>query len=287
MNNLPPRPIESQDPAYLRLRWRVLGLWALWALLSAVAVAAFDTFGLLIALVLLGALLLQLLLVLYHRAQIENFQHYRQIEASFSLYSTLRIEHPMPPMRLWVISPDFANLIVQLIMDRRPSLVVELGSGVSTVISAYTLTQVNHGRVVAYDHEAQFAQLAAENLRLHGLDHHAQVIHAPLYNIKIEDEIWQWYDLPHFDQLTGIDFLIVDGPPEHIQDLARYPALPVLFDRLNPGATILVDDVSREEDSAVVSRWLEEFDCELVQVVANEKGAVILQKRRSATTPSN
>ena len=64
----------------------------------------------------------------------------------------------------------------------------------------------------------------------------------------------QWYDdavvaagLDAALQGDLIDLLLVDGPPAYAvgHGLARYPALPVLRDRLAPGATVVLDDVER------------------------------------------
>ncbi|NJO82486.1 MAG: hypothetical protein HC828_06455, partial [Blastochloris sp.] len=37
-------------------------------------------------------------------------EHYRQLEALFSLHAQVKFNAPLPPMRRWSISPDFANL---------------------------------------------------------------------------------------------------------------------------------------------------------------------------------
>ena len=54
-----------------------------------------------------------------------------------------------------------------------------------------------------------------------------------------------------------IDLLLVDGPPAYAagHELARYPALPVLYDRLAPGATVVLDDVERAGEQEVLRRW--------------------------------
>jgi hypothetical protein len=74
----------------------------------------------------------------------------------------------------------------------------------------------------------------------------------------------QWYapQLVH-DEVLGyverfglVDLLLVDGPG--FGD-SRYPALPVLRAVLAPGATVLVDDVDRPDEQAVLARWSEEF----------------------------
>ena len=58
-----------------------------------------------------------------------------------------------------------------------------------------------------------------------------------------------------------IDLLVVDGPPAFADGLglARHPALPVLRDRLAPDATVVLDDVERPGEQEVLRRWEDEF----------------------------
>src|SRR5712692_7065808 len=57
-----------------------------------------------------------------------------QIEALFSIFSIIHLRHPLPAMGHWAVSPDFARILVDVILDRKPGLILELGSGVSTLL---------------------------------------------------------------------------------------------------------------------------------------------------------
>lgn len=272
--------IEAQDPALRRLRQAAYMAWLIWALVSVILTFFLNELGLVFALVTAGGLGVYFLLHLYHRQQVEQFYHFRAVEAYFSLFSSLRIEHPLPPMRLWRIAPDFATVLVSVMRQHQPRLVVEIGSGVSTIITSYVLKEQNAGRVVSFEHEQGFARVSADEVAEHGLSAWAEVRTAPLRDVTIGGENWRWYDPAMFADLNGIDLLTVDGPPESTGDFARYPALPMLFDRLNPGALILVDDYLRDAEYLMVKRWLNEFNVELVLADANEKGIAVLRKKR-------
>jgi len=274
-----PQHIETQDPKYFAFQREVYLAWALWAVASFLLILA-GQIGLILSLVTLGVLILGTALRIYHKLQVEQVRHYWQTEALFSIYSTLRIEHPLPPMRLWAASPDFLVLSLSLIRRHKPQVIFEVGSGVSTVLAAYCLRDQGGGQIISLEHETRFADNTRDNLVAHGLDSYATVYHAPLLAQSIDDDIWLWYDLSRLNDLPSIDMLVVDGPPEDTQTMARYPALPLLFAKLNPGAYILVDDFIRDDEYAMVNRWLETFDLSVVQTYANEKGAVILQKGR-------
>jgi hypothetical protein len=131
---------------------------------------------------------------------IESQKDYQQIESLFYLFSTLKFKHPLPPTRNWAISPDFANIIISLIRERRPRLVVEAGSGLSTLVTAYCLQENGIGRVVSLDNDEQFASRSAANVLKHGLQDIASIIHAPLKEYVIQDKKWRNYT---GDQATG------------------------------------------------------------------------------------
>jgi predicted O-methyltransferase YrrM len=209
------------------------------------------------------------------RAQDET---YPQVESLFSMFSVLKITRPLPPLRGWAIAPDFANVLISEILDRRPECILEVGSGVSTLVAAYCLKQLGSGSIVSLDDDATFAATSRAHLRAHGLQDFASVLHAPLVNITIGKEDWLWYDTDPIKNLDQIDMVIVDGPSALTQKLARYPALPLLFGHLTAGAAIVLDDARRRDEREIVARWLREFDGFERQDLETMKGAVLLRR---------
>ena len=184
------------------------------------------------------------------------------VEALFSIFSIIHLRHPLPPMGRWSVSPDFARILVDVILEHQPRLVVELGSGVSTLLCAYCLEKKGGGAIVSVEHEDEFVGATRENIRKHRLGQFARVVHAPLRDITRRDRIYRWYDkdlLWHEIASQKVDVLIVDGPPAKTGDEARYPAIPVFFDRLADQAIVLVDDAGRPEERATVRRWVRKF----------------------------
>ena len=53
--------------------------------------------------------------------------------------------------------------------------------------------------------------------------------------------------------------LVIDGPPQAAGTQARYPAGPLLFPRLAPGAAVYLDDAARSDEQAILRRWRSEF----------------------------
>lgn len=277
---LPPRKhIEAQDPTFPNLRRRSMNLIYIAGGLSFVSLILVQVFGLMFAIFAGVWVIVTVQLTIYQRTQLENFHHYRQTEALFSLYAMLgNIRQPLPPLRLWAISPDFAALITGTILREKPKTVVELGSGSSTLISAYSLEKIGRGKVISFEHQEDFAKASEMSLVQHELSDFATVIHAPIKEILIDEVAWDWYTPDAMTTIEQIDLLIVDGPPETISKKARYPAVPMLFDKLSDGATILVDDYLRRDEHEMVNDWLQEYDLEVVNTLANEKGVAILRK---------
>src|SRR5690242_20570642 len=66
-------------------------------------------------------------------------KHFRQVEALAGIFLELGITHSLPPTRGWAASPDFLREIAVHVLHARPGVIVECGSGVSTVVLARCL----------------------------------------------------------------------------------------------------------------------------------------------------
>jgi predicted O-methyltransferase YrrM len=200
---------------------------------------------------------------------------YQQLEAVVDLRALIRPRAPMPPLRGWALSPDALRLLVQEIYARHPQLIVECGSGSSTIWLGYTVQQLGTGHVVALEHDERFAQLSQDLLKAHGLEDVVEVRYAPLKPWETQP----WYDLRAIDDLEKIGLLLVDGPPGTVGEGARYPAVPLLLSKCADNALIVLDDVIREQESAVSDRWLAEFP-ELHRTIHDtfEKGLHVFQR---------
>jgi predicted O-methyltransferase YrrM len=159
-----------------------------------------------------------------------------------------------PPLGTWAIEADFGGLIYQE-MQSRPQVVVECGSGVTTLLIAACLRAQGSGRLYSLEHDAHFAVVTRERLEAAGLSEWVELIVAPLTEQCFDGRRGTWYDEIEASKVPGgIDLLIVDGPPD-VRAWARWPALEVFHDRLNPGATLLLDDGRRRHERRVASRW--------------------------------
>jgi predicted O-methyltransferase YrrM len=203
---------------------------------------------------------------------------YYQIESLFSIFSLLRLRYPLPPMREWAISPDFAKQLIAIIYERNPQVIVEMSSGISTVIMGYCLEALGSGQIIALEHDERYAKISSSNVQNHELQEIAQVVYAPLKTVEINNQTWRWYDTAALLLTKKIDLLVIDGPPGDLQPLSRYPALPLLFDALNDHCVVIMDDGERADEQKIVELWQQEFNFE-VEKIDNEKGAFVLRRK--------
>lgn len=200
---------------------------------------------------------------LAHRA-LGKMQHetMQEAEALMQLYRLFDVQAPMPLLggvaKGWAMEPVTMLAVVQEVLARKPGLIVECGSGTSTVWIGHALRRIGAGSLVSLEHLGQYARLGEVALAAHGLSGVAEIRQAPLEPCRLGDETFDWYETSTLENVRDVAMLIVDGPPSSTGPLARYPALPVMCDRLVPGALVLIDDVGREDEQRVVERWQSE-----------------------------
>jgi len=212
---------------------------------------------------------------------------YRQLEALLNLYATAGVNRPMPPTRGWASSPDLLLLLANLVERGRPSLIVECGSGTSTVWLAMLLRRFEiDGRLVALEHDAAFVERARGLVDQHELTDYVDVRHAPLEPVRIGSECYSWYSRAQWEDLRDIDLLFVDGPPGEVGRHARLPALPLLDDHLNADAVVVLDDLIRTDEQEVLEEWQRMFPSYEVERVRLEKNAAVLRRRPAPVTPT-
>jgi predicted O-methyltransferase YrrM len=212
------------------------------------------------------------------RTAAEVHNNYRQIESALSLFSSLRISYPLPPLRGWAISPDFGVLLASVILQKQPRTILELGSGASTVVLGYCVRRMGRGRIVSLEHDEYFAEESRRNIANHKLEEVVTIVHAPLRTVYFDQDEFAWYDISKLPAMDAIDLLIIDGPPGPPGNLSRYPALPMLQRFLSNEAVIIFDDGQRSAEQDTVRRWLTEFPFLEAKYVELEKGALVLAR---------
>lgn len=199
-----------------------------------------------------------------------------QLESLLALYHAIQPGRELPPSDGWSAMPDILLVLNHEIRRGRPRMVLECGSGRSSVTMGYALRNLGHGRLVSLEHDPGFAEETRRMVVDHALSDIVEVIDAPLRSVSVAGEEHLWYDLSGLAADT-IDLLFVDGPPgDHGH--ARFPAVPLLSDRLLPGSAVVVDDYARPAEKAMVEAWLAADPSWTVEDLAVERGGVLLRR---------
>lgn len=156
----------------------------------------------------------------------------------------------LPAFNGWMLPDDAGEILRGLVEQHRPELILECGSGRSTVHLAAAARDFG-GRVVSLEHQLDFADATTAMLLENDLEEFAEVRYAPLG----EDPVW--YTTVGWSDLAGIGLLFVDGPPGFVAPYARQPALELLDGRLAPGCVVVLDDMQRKSEKLIWLSWRE------------------------------
>jgi hypothetical protein len=216
----------------------------------------------------------------------EGFENYfLQLESLLFIYNSLPNLKFLPATRGWAGSPDFLAKIVELILKDKPLFVLEAGSGVSSVIIGLALKLNNYGESISLEHDITYANITSENMGINELEIKSVVKHSPLIEYNNLKKKWKWYDINELKFSNKIDMLIIDGPPRITQELARYPAIPILHEYFSDRFTILLDDSKRDDESIIIQKWIvfletNKYKVKIENFLNYEKGMTILQVYR-------
>jgi predicted O-methyltransferase YrrM len=147
--------------------------------------------------------------------------------------------------------------VVSHVLLERPKVVVECGSGASTMWIGRALRRVGEGRLISLENSADWVAIVTGLLHYEGLSS-VEVRHAPMEPIRVAGHEQPWYSASALADVEKIDLLLVDGPPGRTSKLARYPAVPALRDKLRSGATVMLDDCHRRDEKETLRKWLAE-----------------------------
>jgi predicted O-methyltransferase YrrM len=199
---------------------------------------------------------------------------------SLNVFHVLGGGTPLPLPGGWAASTDLLGEVLRAIAQRRPQCVIELGSGVSTLVIAAALRSNGAGHLISIDAEEGYASQTREQLQRQSLSDWAEIRVAPLKQQSFDDGMRPWYDTELLADLRSIDLLLIDGPPTLLRADIRQPALPFFWERLNAGAIVLLDDAARPAERAIAKAWQRRFPQGQFEFMRLEKGALRVEKPR-------
>lgn len=183
------------------------------------------------------------------------------------------------------------NYLEDEIRRLKPGLILECGSGISTVCLARFLADLSDTgempRLIALEESPEYWSRTTGLLRAMGLSCQATVIYAPLAAVKIDGELLEVYSVgpKALSEVVGsrrASFLLVDGPSGG--GLRRYAALRLLLPYLREGTRLYLDDALRDWELAVVRRWIYEGYVVPEGTYLFDKGLFVGRVRRDTTS---
>jgi|AntRauTorckE6833_2_1112554.scaffolds.fasta_scaffold09490_2 predicted O-methyltransferase YrrM len=229
----------------------------------------------------LSTLLIIVMLAVFHIYRsiiIEMEEERRQNQALIAIHNMLDLKYPLPSMTKWAAKPDLAVTVMEYIQLLKPDFILEAGSGVTTLVSGYTLKKNNKGKILSLDHDEFYGNKTNQQLQKHGLSNLASVVFAPIKEHQLEGKSWKWYSTDNVSTQQKIDLLIVDGPPVKTQQNARYPALPLFYDRLSEKAVVILDDAGRDSESEILTQWQNKYPEFELEFIPSKKGIAVLTR---------
>nr|WP_291512768.1 class I SAM-dependent methyltransferase [Abyssibacter sp.] len=212
------------------------------------------------------------------RATATTTAEVRQLYSWVSLVNVLQPRLVLPEPGRWAASADLLATLHSLVVRERPHRVVELGGGLTTLVTAYALERCGlNSEIVSIDHDLHFQALTKQQAGEHQQASRVRFVHAPLEAVGG----WCWYTMNPLADIADIDLLVVDGPPWGLDGSTRAPA-EQLFERLSNGAWILVDDANRDAEQSMIDAWCRRYPLlQHVPLPDHQKGACLLRWRAS------
>jgi hypothetical protein len=215
-----------------------------------------------------------------------------RVSATRQRTERLLAQRPELPWSEWALTRDALRFVLD-VLDRRPGIALECGSGVSTIAIARLLAERGEGSLYSLEHDPEWATLIRSRLADEGIGERATVLDAPLEPHPLVGH-GGWYSSAALDRLpaAGVELLLVDGPPANDpkRERARYPALPELGPRLSATATVVLDDIGRDGERWVLRAWERQTELrferlEALRIAVARVGATLALGRR-LTRPS-
>ncbi|MGQ0456063.1 MAG: class I SAM-dependent methyltransferase [Hyphomicrobium sp.] len=202
------------------------------------------------------------------RSDVENL--YKQFSALLDVKEIVGPGTQLGTLRGWALSPDALLVVLREIQRRTSPVVVEFGSGESTIAIAATLKGAGAGRLITVEHDSNYADRIASRLARSDLSKFVDIRLAPLrdYDGLAGFPVFRSYDLAALD--VDFDIALVDGPVWELGLATRLVPLQWAVDRIHGDRVVYLDDAARPPETAIAAHlrtvspniFQERIDCE-------------------------
>jgi predicted O-methyltransferase YrrM len=161
-------------------------------------------------------------------------------------------------------SPTWEELKIlkKLLLVRRPSKVLEVGSGCSTMLFADTMNKyIPNSQFTTLENSPRWHEALQERNKDHGYQFTS--LHAPISDVTYGGKAFQSYDPKCIEKIpNGLEFVFIDGPSG--LKFGRESVLYMLEERLAPGCLILLHDAARTNiEQKTIEIWTKHYGPQL------------------------
>ena len=179
---------------------------------------------------------------------------------------------PIPGLRSWAASADVLLTLVNLSQKSKPKVILDLGSGISTLV----LAKASPGaKVFSIDHLPEFAGKTRSLLE----DHQITNVDLRVAPLSPNSAGSAWYEISVLTDIDQIDLLFIDGPPGSKDEKARHPVLAHCLSKLSPKAIVVIDDAAREGERVLAEMFLQALPGYELEFLNHEKGTAVLRPK--------
>lgn len=199
----------------------------------------------------------------------------------------------------WPASSDFLFYVSRLIEINKYKLIVEFGSGTSTLVIARTVENIKvrsdsrySPKFLSFEHLEKYFLITDRFLRDSALRGGVDLVHAPLVKYNLSENDYLFYDCTQALSENKVEFssddctlILVDGPPEATNAEARYPAVNFALNSIDSNEIhMLLDDAARNDETKILEKWKSDFTqagyAVSEEVINLEKGASLLKAKK-------
>lgn len=176
----------------------------------------------------------------------------------------------------WSMDPDSIDWLSNFIEEKKPTSVVECGSGLSTLLFA----RRNLQNFLSIEHDKHWFGLTKSRLELEELQAQVDLQLCPLIQFRLNDFLLNWYDIKQLNPFKA-DLILIDGPPGNNGILSRYPAPFLLQPYIQQGTWLVLDDGDRFQENEIIKLWLKEIpQLQCIERLSIGKGIAVMRYER-------
>ncbi len=161
------------------------------------------------------------------------------------------------------VSSDVALFLVDHLRDNNFDLILEFGSGVSTLMISKVINE-EETKFISFEHHNGYYEETKKMLALDGVLNKCNLQYSPLEDVKYDGENYLYYScsnaLKKLSKNTKNNKILffIDGPPESTCKNARMPIIKYIFKYfIDRDITFILDDFNRPGEKKIIEDFTE------------------------------